>query len=123
MRRLAQEKTSKAHEKADRQLAKMAPLRTAMSGFDGNFWKFVTERLEQKLSTLRWARSIQNVAQFKDPSEAGLRLSVILAQEEAIESIKSLPQEISAVLKMMEEEYRKTCAVTGDEGALEKNKL
>lgn len=96
----------------------MAPLRDFAAKFDGPFWKMVTEKLESKIKAFEWARSVEKLPGLTDTS-----LKMILAQEEALKAVISMPSEIKAVLEKMEEEHRKTVGEARKSGALEKNKL
>lgn len=93
----------------------MVPLRDFMAKFDGAFWKEITEKLQDKIKSFEWARSVEKL-----PGLTDTQLKMILAQEEALKAVISLPSEIKAVLEKMEAEHRMTLENTG---ALEKNAL
>lgn len=96
----------------------MAPLRDFVAKFDGPFWKAITEKLNAKIAAFEYARSAEKL-----PSLSDVSLKMILAQEQALKAVISMPHEIKAVLQRMEEEHGRTLGDAERSGALVKNRL
>ena len=99
MRRQSKTVMDNLTARAERQRKKMVPIKSLVAAYNGEHWTLICDRLLKKLKVYEAVRSgHENLKSLND-----LELKMILAREDEIRTLLSMPEDAQAVLEAMQD--------------------